>query len=202
MLTPKLQQTFHFIEDFMQKNSYAPTCSEIAAGIGIKSRGVVHRYVSALAGEGLIRIVPGHRRNIEVVAAQDFNSANDALPFFGSIAAGQPIDAIENREVFSFSEELVRDDRFVLKVKGDSMIGDNICDGDYVICQQCSIAPREKIVVVLVEDHDASLKRINVNSNGTITLIPSNSQMKPMLYPADQVAVQGMYVGLVRMDLR
>jgi repressor LexA len=200
MLTPKLQQTFHFIQDYVKKNSYAPTCSEIASGIGIKSRGVVHRYVSVLADEGLIRIVPGHRRNIELIGPEDIKSANDVLPILGDIAAGQPISAIENQEMFSFSENLVRDNRFILNVKGDSMIGDNICDGDYVICERGNVASKGKIVVVLVENQDASLKRIKTNDNGTVALIPSNPDMKAIIYPADQVAVQGIYVGLIRME--
>lgn len=197
MLTAKQAQVFQFIQNYMTNHRYAPTESEIAAGIGISSRGVVHRYVTALANEGLIRITPSRRRNIELIS--EYGESSGGLPILGKIAAGSPIDAIEDLEMFQVNEALVKPNRFILVVKGSSMIGDNICDGDLVVCDQANTARPNDIVALLIENQETTLKRMKVNTDGTVTLIPSNPDMSPMIYPADQVQVQGLYVGLVRL---
>ena len=200
MLTAKQQETYKFIRKYICQNDIAPTESEIAIGIGITSRGVVHRYVTALANAGYIEIIPNKRRNIRLVDSGDGDTGNStSLPIIGKIAAGQPIEAIENQEDFNFSEKLLGPNRYILEVKGDSMIGDNICDGDYIICERRDVANKGDIVVALVEQQDATLKRIKNNSDGTVSLIPSNPVMESMTYPADSVRVQGVYLALMRL---
>jgi len=197
MLTAKQYETYHFIRQYIREFGYAPTEAEIAEGIGIKSRGVVHRYVSALAEEGFITIEPGHRRNIMVT---NLAESSTGLPILGNIAAGSPIEAIEDRRFFDISETIVKPNRFLLEVKGDSMIGDNICNGDYVICKSANTADEGVIVVALVDNQEVTLKRIKCNKDGTVLLVPSNPKMLPMKYPADQVKIQGVYLGLLRLD--
>jgi repressor LexA len=195
MLSPKQHGTYHFIKDFILQHQYAPTMAEIAAGIGIKSRGVVHRYVQALAEAGLIRVIPGKRRNIELVE----DESGTELPLMGEIAAGRPIEAIRSHETIDIAYTLLGNDRYVLKVKGDSMIEDGIYDGDLIICEYAEYANNGETVVALVDDESATLKRFHRNADKTITLQPANVCMDPMIYAAGRVKIQGIMIGLLRL---
>lgn len=196
MLTAKQHQTYQFIQDYITQHGYAPTEAEIAKGIGICSRGVVHRYVTALAEAGYIKIVPGFRRNIELTQQEATGSIT--LPILGTIAAGRPIEAIENHQVFDVTEALLKPNLFILKVKGDSMIGDSICDGDYIICERADTARSGEIIIALIDQQEATLKRLK-HSNGQIMLIPSNVTLAPMVYDAKRVMIQGIFKGLIRL---
>lgn len=196
MLTAKQKQAYEFIREYILKQNIAPTDAEIAQGLGIKSRGVAHRYVSALADKGYITLTPNRSRNIQLVAEQ--NSPFD-LPIIGAIAAGQPIEAMDQHRSLNLADHVLGPNRFLLVVKGDSMIGDNICDGDYVICEKAEVVNRHQIAVVLVDNSDATLKRVKNNNDGSITLIPSNPTLKPQMYPAEQVKIQGIFIGLLRL---
>lgn len=195
MLTAKQQQTYQFIKEYFLRYNIAPTEAEIALGIGITSRGVVHRYVTALKNLGLIEITANRRRNIKLVedCANEFR-----LPVIGEIAAGHPIEAIEQHHAINLADKILGPNRFLLLVKGDSMIGDNICDGDYVLCEKREEAKRHEIAVVLVHGSDATLKRVHNNNDGTVTLIPSNPTLKEKNYPANAIQIQGIYLGLLR----
>lgn len=195
MLTAKQHQVYQFIRNYIIKHGFAPTEAEIATGIGIKSRGVVHRYITALCKEGYLTIIPNKRRNI---CLTDENKSVVDLPVVGTIAAGQPIEAIEETYSFNLTEKILGSNRFILKVKGDSMIGDNICDGDFIICESCQIAEQGTIVVALIDQQEATLKRYKRNTDDTITLIPSNSTLSPQVYSISRVSIQGKYIGLLR----
>jgi repressor LexA len=196
MLSPKLIQTFDFIKQFIEANSYAPTMAEIAEGIGIKSRGVVHRYVQALAEEGFVSLIPGKRRNIRLVARPDDERG---IPLLGSIAAGRPIEAISTPETVDIAYMLMGADRYALKVKGDSMIDEGIFEGDLVICEYAETARNGEIVVALINSESATLKQFYKNNDDTITLKPCNATHTPMIFPAREVTVQGIMVGLLRL---
>jgi repressor LexA len=196
MLTNSQQKVWEFIQHFMLENNYAPTISEITEGLNLKARSPVHRAVRAIAEEGLIDLIPNKRRNI---ALKDLLSANDQqLPLMGSIAAGEPIEAIEEKEYIDVNGLFVGPGRYLLRVKGDSMIGDNICDGDYVVCESADTPRHGKIMVALVDHAEATLKRIYNNQDGTVTLMPSNPALEPMIYEASRVKVQGLFIGLFR----
>lgn len=195
MLTEKQHQVYQFIQSYIARHSYAPTTAEIAEGIGIKSRGVVHRYVAALGEAGYIRIVRNKKRNIELIN----KFKNTQLPIMGMIAAGHPIEAIETLQSFDFVDNLVKVGRFLLRVKGDSMIGDNICDNDLVICESCNTAENNAIVVALIDQQETTLKRYRFNaSERSISLIPSNPTLAPKIYCASRITIQGKYIGLLR----
>jgi repressor LexA len=197
-LTGKQHQTFQFICHYISQHGYSPTEDEIALGIGITSRGVVHRYLTALAKEGLIEMLKGKRRNIVLVeSAQERRD----LPILGKIAAGLPIEAIVEPQFVELDRLFVGPNRFVLEVKGDSMIEDNICDGDYIICERRNVADNGAIVVALVDKQEATLKRLKRNTNNTITLLPSNPNYQPMTYGEERVEIQGVYLGLLRLTL-
>ena len=198
MLTAKQQQTYQFICDYMQCHEYAPTEAEIAEGIGIKSRGVAHRYVKALAAAGWLEIVPQRQRNIRLT--QTSPRRKGTLPIIGKIAAGEPLEALEQNRVLDISHHLLGANRFVLEVKGDSMQGDNICDGDYIICEHRNEINKSDIVVALIDNKEATLKRIQYNQDETITLLASNPNYAPMTYQAQRVTLQGVYLGLLRLN--
>lgn len=196
MLTMSQKRIWDFIQDYVSKFNHSPSISEITLGLGLKSRSAVHRSVQAIAEAGYIRLVPNKRRNIEVPDEDEVN-----LPIVGKIAAGQPIEAIENRETINLNSLFIGKNRYLLQVEGDSMIGDNICDGDYIVCEQCETAGDGTIVVALIDHQEATLKRIFRNPNGMVTLMPSNPTLSPMVYPADRVTIQGMLIGLFRVAI-
>jgi len=196
MLTASQYKTYQFIKNYIQNYGYAPTEAEIAMGIGIKSRGVVHRYVHALKDAGYIFVKPGKRRNIGLT---EVTEREYSLPLIGKIAAGKPIEAIANNEMVDLTNYLLGPNRFVLKVCGDSMIGDNIMDGDYVVCESRGTARSGEIVVALIDNQEATLKRLEKDKDNKISLIPSNPTLKPMSYEAERVNIQGVYLGLLRL---
>ncbi len=196
MLTEREQTTLQFIADYILKYRKAPLLIEIAEGLGIQSKGVVHRYLSALEEQGYIRRHQKHR-GIQLVDHPDY----DELPLLGRIAAGKPIEAIEDRELISFAHLLGGPNRYVLQVKGLSMIDEGIRSGDLVVIEQSSTARNNQIVVALIDNHEATLKRIKFPSRDVIRLIPANKNMQPKDYSADRVTIQGVLVGQVRMYL-
>ena len=124
---------------------------------------------------------------------------NLEFPLLGRIAAGQPVEAIPHAETFSFGDfTRARGNLFVLCVKGDSMIDDHICNGDYILVEGAQTADNGDIVVALIEGTDATLKRFFRETNGTVRLQPANAQMDPMLVPARDVKIQGRVVGVLR----
>lgn len=196
MLTAAQHKTYQFIKQFIVKQGYSPTTAEIAQGIKIKSRGVVYRYLLALAERNLIKLLPNRRRNIQLIEEQSHRK----LPLVGSIAAGKPIEAIAQQEAIDITNIFAGPDRFALKIKGDSMIDEGILDGDIVVCERRHTAQNGQIVIALIDNDHATLKRIQRNNNDTLTLLPANAKHQPQTYPADRVQIQGILVGLLRYE--
>ncbi len=193
MLTKREQDTFDFIVNYYAKRRKAPLLIEIAEGLGIQSKGVVHRYVSVLEEQGYIVRNP-KTRGIELLNNPDVG----ALPFLGCIAAGKPIEAIEDKQVVNFSHLLNGPDRYVLEVKGHSMIEEGIRHGDMVVIEHASTARSNQIVVALIDDQDVTLKRIQFPKKDKIKLIPANKNMQAKEYAAKRVTIQGVLIGQVR----
>jgi len=199
MLTDRQQATYQFIRNYHLRYGYAPKLTEIAGGIGISSKGVVHRYLKAIAEEGLIDLLPGRHRGIQLVENHlESHAAELTLPLVGKIAAGQPIEAIPNHDTFNLTAFFLGPNRFVLKVQGDSMIEAGILDGDMVIIEQQNHARDGDIVVALIDKDEATLKYLQQNNDGTITLLPANQTMQPMSYLAERIQIQGVAVGQMR----
>lgn len=198
MLTPRQQDTLGFIRDYLARHGYAPLLSEIALGIGIRSKGVVHRYLQELNEEGLIEIIAGKHRGIRLIDSGHLHHGEKTLPLLGRIAAGQPIEAIPGHDRIDLAEFFIGENRFVLKVQGESMIEAGILDGDMVVVEQCSHANNGDIVVALIDGEEATLKTLRHHGDGSVMLIPANSQMPPMIYPAERVSIQGVVVGQLR----
>lgn len=195
MLTMKQNRAYQFICDYFEKNNYAPTVTEMAEALGIRSRGVAYRYIKALAQANLIEVIPNKHRNIRLKRQPKDHSD---IPLLGRIAAGQPIEAITQDETIRISDIFVGADRYALQVVGDSMIDEGIFDGDIVICQHSDQARSGQIVVAVVDQDHATLKRIRYHSDNQIALIPANAQHHPQLYPSNRVTVQGIFIGLLR----
>lgn len=201
MLTKAQHNVFEFIKKFIQENNFSPTSAEIAEAIGIKSRGVVYRYLKALAENNLIELTPNRHRNIKLAAQslKDSIVAKLQIPLLGYIAAGQPIEAVEQNEYIEVNDIFSGSHHYALKVKGDSMQEEGILDGDVVICQHASAAYNGQIVVALVDNQEATLKRLRYDEGKRhVSLIPANQAYETMIYEADRVKIQGIYVGLLR----
>lgn len=197
MLTQREQAAYAFIRDFIVRHGHGPLLTEIAAGLGIRSKGTVHRYVRALAAQQLIILQPGRHRGITLAAGG--HAGDDAtLPLLGRIAAGQPIEAIPDQDSINLTDFLMGPDRFILKVQGDSMIEAGILDGDMVIVEQRQHANDGDIVVALIDNEEATLKKLRHNRDGSLTLLPANHRLAPMIYTADRIRIQGVVTGQLR----
>ena len=193
MLTPTQDRVLSFIRRYLNRRGYAPSLLEIAEGIGIASKGTAHRHVQALADAGRIRLVAGRKRGIELVDEK----APSSLPLLGRIAAGRPIEAIAGQDRLDLSD-LLGPDRYALQVKGDSMISAGILDGDLVVIERCDTADDGAIVVALIDDEEATLKRLKRLKSGRIKLIAENPEMPPLTYLAKRVRIQGVLVCQLR----
>lgn len=195
MLTLAQHNVYRFIQQYIEENNIAPTTGEIAQAIGIKSRGVVYRYIKALEQAGYLVLTPNKRRNISIKKMQPTELA---IPLLGKIAAGQPIEAVHDNETVNVTNLFLSPGRYALRVKGDSMLDEGIQDGDIIICQETQTADNGQIVVALVDNEAATLKRLQKNKDETVTLLPANSQHAPQTYLHSRVRIQGIFVGLLR----
>ncbi len=197
-LTDRQQQTYDFLRAYIVRHGVAPKLREIAEHLGITSRGTVHRYLGALVEAGLIVVEADRARGIELVEEAGGGFRKFTLPLVGRIAAGHPIEAIPDQDEIDLSEFFIRPNRFVLKVTGDSMIEDGILDGDMVVVEQSSTARDGEIVVALIDNEEATLKHLQRNKDGSITLVPANRNLSPMRYAQERVQIQGIVVGQFR----
>ncbi len=191
MLTELEKKILLFIGDYLRKHQgRSPKLSEIGNGCGIKSVGTVHRYISSIEEKGFLEKARSGWRTLR--------SPNE-LPFRGVIAAGQPIEAVEQDESIDLTSLLIQPDCFLLRIKGDSMINSGILDGDLVVIKPSATASNGQIVVALVDNENASLKELQTMRGGhRIKLIPHNDEMEAQVYDADRVRIQGVLVSVVR----
>ena len=196
-LTRSQQRLYDYLRE--QAAEFAetpPTLDELCARLGLRSRGSLHKQVQALVEAGLVEPMGGKQRGLRLTHHRA--DEEDALPWLGYIAAGQPIEALEDPETISVPPHL-RTHRpcYVLQVRGDSMIGDGIFDGDWVVIEQRDHARNGEIVVALIDGSEATLKRIEQRP-GIVILHPANAEMAPLTYRSEQVLIQGVLVGQMR----
>jgi repressor LexA len=201
-ITKRQRQVYDFIYGFVQENGYSPSFEEICHGMGLSSLATVHKHISNLEKKGLLKRDYNRSRSIDVLPIRGLfrrqpKAAEITLPLLGRIAAGQPIEAVENPETLSLGDITRSKDVFVLQVKGESMKDEHIVDGDYVLVEKTESARDGEIVVALVEGTDATLKRL-FREGSSIRLQPSNLAMKPIVVPAKSVQVQGRVIGVLR----
>lgn len=196
---PKQKKIFEYIKQYIQANGYAPTIRDIARAMDVKSLATVHEHLQTMEKKGLIKREGGVRRGIDIIYQLDNIKSSDVdLPLMGYIQAGKPIEPIVDATFkIPVSSFLVSGTRrsYVLKVKGDSMIDDGIFDGDYVVVEEQHFANNGDLVVALLENGLATLKRF-FKELDRVRLQPANSQMAPIY--ATNVEIQGKVVGLIR----
>ncbi len=193
-LTPRQREIYRFIREKIQTRGYGPTVREIGNHFDIKSPNGVMCHLKALQKKGLIHREANMSRAIQLL--QDPASIrHSGLKLRGRIAAGQPLEAVEDAEEFGFEDWQDSDQKFVLQVTGDSMIDEHIADGDYVIIKSQETARDGQIAAVLDDDGGATLKRVYKEKN-RIRLEPANKSMKPIF--RDNVKILGILVGVVR----
>lgn len=190
------KRILNFIHAFIIKHGHSPTLVEIGKAMDISSKGTIHRYVQNLRNQGLLAQPERGWRGIRL--ADDALSTSTTLPLVGRIAAGQPIEAINNHDEINLSEMFVGKDRFALQIKGDSMIDIGILDGDIVVIEPGDTAQFGDIVVALIDEQEATLKRFKKLKDGSIELSPENQDLQPMVYDASRVKIQGILVGQLR----
>lgn len=193
-LTPRQREIYHFIRSKIQGRGYGPTVREIGLEFGIKSPNGVMCHLKALQKKGLIHREPNMSRAIQLL--EDPATARPAgLKLVGRIAAGQPLEAVEQDEELGFTEWEGAEDKFALRVTGSSMIDEHIADGDYVVIQKKDQARDGQIVAVRDDDGEATLKKFYREKN-RVRLEPANKTMKPIF--RDRVDILGILVGVVR----
>ncbi len=193
MLTRKEEKVMQFITRYISLNGHGPTLEEIGLDIGVRSRGTVHRYVKALEEKGHIQRAPNWR-GIRLTGEGVRGSM--LLPLVGRVSAGKPIEAIIEQETINIPELLSGDGRYALKVSGDSMIDAGIHNGDFVVIQFQQTAKIGDIVVALIDDHEATIKRYFPAKN-EIKLLPENANMSAQFYSSDRVQIQGVVVAKI-----
>jgi repressor LexA len=203
-LTKRQKEVLDLLVNFLNKHGYSPSFEEIAKLLKLHSLATVHKHITTLEKKGYIRRGYNQSRSIEVqhlpkpVREQVADRQTVEIPMMGRIAAGRPLEAIEDTETLSLGEFARGGNSYVLQVKGSSMKDDHILDGDYIVVEQTQVANPGEIVVALVGGTDATLKRFYREPGGKIRLQPANSEMHPIVVPASDVKIQGRVIGVLR----
>ncbi len=192
-LTQRQQDIYDFLKDKIMNRGYGPTVREIGSHFDIRSPNGVMCHLRALEKKGLITRESHMSRAIQLTDQPQLKRSS--LPLAGQIAAGNPVLAVEDSEWIDFAPLFDDEDKFCLRVKGESMIEAQIADGDFVVVRKSSTAKDGEIVVALVDDEDATLKRFYREKN-RFRLEPANSEMQPIY--SDNVNVMGVVVGVIR----
>ena len=196
-LTKRQREILDYLSDFIQQHGYAPSLEEVGRRFGLSSLATVHKHLSNLQEKGFIRRAWNRSRSVELVPAQGSGRSVD-LPLLGYVAAGAPIEAIAGSETIAVPETFVgRRETYVLRVRGDSMIDEQIRDGDFVVVEDRKTVENGEMVIALVRGAEVTLKKF-YRENGHVRLQPANPAMRPMVIPADDVQVQGVVIGVMR----
>lgn len=203
-LTKRQKEVLDLLVSFLNKHGYSPSFEEIARLLKLTSLATVHKHITTLERKGFIRRGYNQSRSIEViqlpkpVREQVIERHVVELPLAGRIAAGRPLEAVEDRETISLGDFARGSNVFVLQVKGNSMVEDHILDGDFIVVEQTQVANPGEIVVALVGGEEATLKRFYRESGGKVRLQPANGQMQPIIVSAADVKIQGRVIGVLR----
>ena len=204
MLTHQQEKLLQFINNFQLKSNVTPSFDEMKDGLGLKSKSGIHRILSALEERGYIRKLNNRARAIEVLKfpnnkTEYSKNNNITIPILGKIAAGHPIEAItDNTNYIDIPQSLLgKGEYFLLEVEGDSMINAGIFDGDQVIIEKRNDAKNGEIVVALIDNNEATLKRIYKRGQ-QLALQPENPAFKTVIYGPDRVQIQGILKQLFR----
>lgn len=211
-LTKRQFQVLSFLDRFVQEKGYCPSFDEIGKSLRLSSLATVHKHINTLERKGFIRRDYNRSRSIEVVNRDPLLQAAKAkrttssglaprdlqLPLLGRIAAGKPLEAVPSNESLSLTEFVGSKSVFVLQVKGNSMVEDHICDGDFVVVEKTQNAENGDTVVALIDNGEATLKRFYREKNDYVRLQPANVEMQPIVVKAKDLTVQGRVIAVLR----
>jgi repressor LexA len=214
-LTRLQKDLLDYLASFIEKNGYSPSYEEIASGLDLTSLATVHKHIQALESKGYLKRGFNQSRSLEIAAKylderKTYSSLREMptptpapaplleVPLMGRIAAGMPVESVAHQETLVFQDFLGDESTFALRVKGDSMIDDHICSGDFVLVERASSVRDGEIVVALVEGSETTLKRFYRESDGMVRLQPANSEMGPIRVAQENVDVQGRVLAVLR----
>lgn len=198
-LTKRQKEILDFLRAFLEEHGYAPSYEEIARHFAYGSLATVHEHLENLQRKGYIRKSYNESRSIELVPVGSRVAAVE-LPLLGSVAAGVPIEAIEEQESIAVPEDLLTrsGQHYVLRVKGDSMIDEQIRDGDYVVVEDRRTADNGEMVIALIDGTSATVKKFYRERDGRIRLQPANEALAPIYVHENDITIQGVVVGVLR----
>lgn len=199
VVTPRQLEILRFIRDFRTSRGYSPTMQEIAADLGV-NKVTVFEHIESLVKKGFLRRLPFKARSLILTDQVRFDDEHASeMPLIGYIAAGAPVEAIQNPETLDIGEMFAgKSNTFVLKVRGNSMIDEQIRDGDFVIVERRDRVRDGETVVALLDDGEATLKKFFREKGGKVRLQPANPEFKPIYVDLDKVQVQGAVIGVIR----
>ncbi len=196
-LTKRQREILDYLNEFIQQHGYAPSLEEIGRRFNLSSLATVHKHLTNLQDKGFIKRAWNRSRSVELVPTRLGGRAVE-LPLLGFVAAGMPIEAVAGNETLAVPEEMVgRRDTYALRVRGSSMIDEQIRDGDFVIVEDRKTAENGEMVIALLGGADVTLKKF-YRENGHVRLQPANPTMTPIVIAAEQVQIQGVVVGVLR----
>ena len=197
ILTKRQKQVLDYLRDSIEKNGYAPSLIEISRHFNLNSISTIHKHLMHLEEKGLIRRHWNRARAIEVVSSGPNPEARD-VPLAGLISAGQPIEAVRANELVAVPEDMIgHRDVYVLKVKGESMVDEQVREGDYVIVESRAEARNGEMVVALLDGENVTLKKY-YREKEDIRLQPAHPTMKPIYVKENDLKIQGVVIGLLR----
>lgn len=203
-LTRRQKEVVDFIAGFVEENGYSPSFEEIARALKLASLATVHKHISALEAKNYLKRGYNQSRSIEVAPKyileqrRQRQSHTLEVPLLGRIAAGAPVEAVEQRATLNFADFVGRNDTYALEVRGDSMIEDHICNGDMILVERVKEARDGDIVVALVSLIETTLKRFYREPNGMIRLQPANSALRPIYVEPSEIEIQGRLIAVLR----
>jgi len=209
-ITRRQKEFLDFLAGFLERHGYSPSYEEIAEGLSLASLATVHKHIMALEAKQYLKRGFNQSRSLQI-APRFYEEQRQhkglppagpppslELPLLGRIAAGAPVEAIAGHDTLNFADFAGNDSTYALQVRGDSMIEDHICDGDYVLVERTSQARDGDIVVALVEGLETTLKRFYLEPGERVRLQPANSAMQPILKPRSAVTIQGRLLAVLR----
>jgi repressor LexA len=198
-LTKRQREILTFLAAYTDSHGYAPSFEEIAEQFGYSSLATVHEHLSNLERKGYIRRSYNESRAIELVPSDAYGRSVH-LPLMGSVAAGAPIEAIDTSESIAVPDELIgrNGDHYVLRVRGNSMIDEQIRDGDFVIVNDRRSVDNGEMVIALIDNHSATVKKYYRERDGRIRLQPANETLAPIYVNPNDLRIQGVVVGVMR----
>jgi len=217
-LTKRQFEVLEFLDRFIEQKGYSPSFVEIGKSLNLSSPATIHKHIHRLEQKGFIHIGQNQSRSIEIVnrapvlkskslsslkrtpsaSGGGWQEPLPEIPLLGLIAAGRPLEAIQTNESLSLREFAGRGEVFLLKVMGDSMIEDHICEGDYVVVEKTASASNGDTVVALVGKREATLKRMFREKDGQVRLQPANATMAPIMVNESELEIQGRVIAVLR----